>query len=68
MKSSIFWNVTQCSPLKSSVLKEHAASSFTVEDGTHNVISLCAPGRVNYTKQRTQDVSVHRYDTTGQTG
>jgi hypothetical protein len=28
MKSSIFWDITSCSPLKVNVLEEHIASTF----------------------------------------
>jgi hypothetical protein len=32
MKSSIFWDITQCSPLKvSNVLEEHVASIFRIK-------------------------------------
>jgi hypothetical protein len=34
MTSSIFWDITLCSPLKISVSEEHVTSIFTVEETT----------------------------------
>jgi hypothetical protein len=31
MKSTIFWDITQCSPLSTGVSEEHVASIFRVE-------------------------------------